>query len=86
MCLFCATMFISLPKDLSAQELSSEQKEVKITLEKIYDFWVKRDLEGYMSCLHEKYTGWYGNDPLPLDKSSPRKWEMVNDRRARRCD
>jgi hypothetical protein len=61
---------ISLP-----QEWSNEQKEALAIAQKMEDCWVKRDLDGYMSCLHENFIGWFQKDPLPLNKESLRKWE-----------
>jgi hypothetical protein len=37
--------------------------------------WANRDLDGYMSCLHENFIGWFQEDPLPQDKKSLRYWE-----------
>jgi len=62
---------------LFPQEWSSEQKEAWATVEKMFDFWAKRDLEGYMNCLHPNFVGWFHNDPLPLDKKSLRNWESL---------
>ena len=42
------------------------------------DFWAKRDVDGYMSCLHENFIGWFQNDPLPLKKESLQNWEKFN--------
>ena len=58
-----------------AQEWSGEQKEVWKSHQKMTDSWAKRDLDGYMSCLHENFIGWYNEDPLPIDKKSLRYWE-----------
>ena len=57
-------LFLSLTI-LFSQEWSNEQKEALAVLEKLYDAWAKRDLDGYMDCLHENYIGWYHNNPLP---------------------
>jgi hypothetical protein len=39
------------------------------------EFWADRNLDGYMSCLHENFIGWFNEDPLPIDKNSLRNWE-----------
>ena len=57
------------------QEWSTEQKEALGIVEKMDEFWANRDLDGYMSCLHENFIGWFQEDPLPLDKNSLRHWE-----------
>lgn len=57
------------------QEWSKEQKDVWQVSQKMEEFWAKRDLDGYMSCLHENFIGWFNEDPLPIDKNSLRNWE-----------
>ena len=74
--LFMAT--ISWPMISSSQEWSSEQQEVWELSERMEKFWIERDLDGYMSCLHENFIGWYGEDPLPIDKKSLRNGESYN--------
>ena len=61
-----------------SQEWSSEQKEAWEIVEKMSEFWANRDLDGYMSCLHENFIGWYNKDPLPLKKNSLQNWEKFN--------
>ena len=58
-----------------SQEWSSEQKDAWGIAEKMNEFWANRDLDGYMSCLHENFIGWYNEDPLPINKKSLRNWE-----------
>jgi hypothetical protein len=74
--LFMAT--ISWPMISSSQQWSTEQQEVWELSEKMEKFWVQRDLDGYMSCLHENFIGWYGDAPLPIDKNSLRNSEDYN--------
>ena len=57
------------------QEWSAEQKEALGIVEKMDESWANRDLDGYMSCLHENFIGWFQEDPLPIDKKSLRHWE-----------
>lgn len=57
------------------QEWSTEQKEALGIIEKMDESWANRDLDGYMSCLHENFIGWFQEDPLPIDKKSLRHWE-----------
>ncbi len=59
-----------------AQEWSAEQKEALGITQKMVKYWVDRDIDGYMSCLHDNFIGWLGEDPLPLDKNSLRHWEV----------
>jgi len=58
-----------------SQEWSNEQKEALSITEQMVEFWVDRDIDGYMSCLHDNFIGWFNEDPLPLDKNSLRHWE-----------
>jgi hypothetical protein len=57
------------------QEWSAEQKEAWGICDKMHETWANRDLEGYMSCLHENFVGWYNQDPLPIDKKTLQLWE-----------
>ena len=57
------------------QEWSTEQKEALEIVQKMDEFWANRNLDGYMSCLHENFIGWFNEDPLPIDKNSLRNWE-----------
>ena len=73
--LFLSIIIISCPIISFSQEWSNEQKEVWEFAQKMEDSWANRDLEGYMSCLHKNFIGWFQNDPLPIDKNSLRNWE-----------
>jgi len=57
------------------QEWSAEQKEAFGIVEQMNDSWANRDLDGYMSCLHENFIGWFQDNPLPIDKKTLRQWE-----------
>ena len=74
--LFMAT--ISWPMISSSQQWSTEQQEVWELSERMEKFWAERDLDGYMSCLHENFIGWYGDAPLPINKNSLRNSEDYN--------
>jgi ketosteroid isomerase-like protein len=39
------------------------------------EYWASRDLENYLNCLHEDFTGWFPGDPLPVDKNTNQKFE-----------
>ena len=72
----CVILVIST--SVICQEWSAEQQEVWELSERMEKFWIERDLDGYMSCLHENFIGWYGEDPLPIDKKSLRNGESYN--------
>jgi len=57
------------------QEWTPEQKEAYGISEKMEEFWADRNLDGYMSCLHENFIGWFQDAPLPSDKNSLRNFE-----------
>ena len=71
--LSCITL--ALGTSAFCQEWSNEQKEALRIVEKMDESWANRDLDGYMSCLHENFIGWFQEDPLPIDKKSLRYWE-----------
>jgi len=59
---------------LFGQEWSTEQKEVWKNVETYWDFSAKGDVEGFMSYVHDDYSGWSNSDALPDDKTSVRKY------------
>ena len=69
----CVILVIST--SASCQEWSAEQKEAFGIVEQMNDSWANRDLDGYMSCLHENFIGWFQDSPLPIDKKTLRQWE-----------
>lgn len=58
-----------------AQEWSNEQKEVLKATQTLYEYWANRDLESYMNCTHKDFSGWFENEPLPVNKNVLQKWE-----------
>ena len=73
--LLCSCVILVISTSAFCQEWSAEQKEAYGISAKMEEFWANRDLDGYMSCLHENFIGWYNEDPLPIDKNSLRNWE-----------
>lgn len=59
---------------LLAQEWSKAQKEVWESIEKAWELSAKRDLEGFLSYLHDDYSGWYYGSYMPGGKESAKKW------------
>lgn len=57
-----------------AQEWSKAQKEVWRTVEKAWELMAKRDLDGFLSMLHDDYSGWYYESAMPGCKETARKW------------
>jgi len=71
--LFC--VILGLGTSAFGQEWTAEQKEAWGIVEKMTKSWANRDLDGYMSCLHENFIGWFNEDPMPIDKKTLRNWE-----------
>jgi hypothetical protein len=67
-----AIVFIS---NSFAQEWTSEQREAWKTVKKMYENWEKRDLEGYINCMHKDFSGWYQKTKLPFTKDDLKKFE-----------
>jgi len=40
------------------QAYSDEEKKVWQLEEKYWEYWIKKDIEGYLSLLHEDFLGW----------------------------
>jgi len=59
---------------LFAQEWSEAQKEVWDTIKKAWELSAQRDLDGFLSMLHDDYSGWYYESAMPGSKESARKW------------
>lgn len=60
---------------INAQEWSNEQKDVLKATQTLFEFWANRDLESYMNSTHKDFSGWFGDEPLPVNKSILQKWE-----------
>ena len=76
----CSLVLILCLSDsyLYSQEWSKEQLEVWNTVESLYENWANRNLEGYMSLTYKDFTGWFGDDPTPINYKSLEKWEKDN--------
>ena len=55
---------------LFAKEWSDAQMEVLKQVEKSYDLWAKKDIEGWLSYIHEDYCGWHYESAVTQKKSS----------------
>jgi len=58
--------------------LDREQKNDEATIweleERYWDCWIKEDMEGYMSLLHEDFMGWASSLETPGDKKAAREF------------
>lgn len=59
---------------LFGQEWSEKQKEVWKNVETYWDFSAKGDVEGFLSYVHDDYSGWNNQDPLPDSKATIHKF------------
>ena len=73
--LLFSCVILVLNTSVMCQEWSNEQKEALSITEKMVKFWVDRDIDGYMSCLHDNFIGWFNEDPLPVERKTLRNWE-----------
>lgn len=71
-------MLLLAPVALYAQEWSPAQKEVWNTVEKMWEMSAKGDVEGELSYCDNELSLWVQNDPLPIGKSSFKKWTAFN--------
>ena len=68
----CLAMLVST--HLSAQEWSTEQKEVWKNVETYWDLARKGDIEGVLVYLHNDFSGWNNLSPLPDDRATRVKY------------
>jgi len=70
--LLCTMLIV--PMHMFAQEWSPAQKEVWKTVETMWELSAKGDVDGELAYCDEELSLWIQNDPLPLGKTSFRKW------------
>jgi ketosteroid isomerase-like protein len=58
----------------AAGDWSAEQKEVWSSVTAYWDEYAAGDVDGFLSYMHEDYSGWGYEQPLPTGKESSRKW------------
>lgn len=56
------------------QEYSEAEKEIWQLEAKYWECWINKDMEGYLSLLHDGFIGWPSQLELPGDKKSARKF------------
>jgi len=59
-----------ISSSLLAQEWSTEQKDVWKNVEAYWDLGAKGDIEGFLTYMHDDFSGWNINSPLPDDKDT----------------
>jgi uncharacterized protein (TIGR02246 family) len=55
---------------LVAHEWTDAEKEVLKEMEKSYELWVKKDIEGFLSYIHDDYCGWHYESAVTQKKSN----------------
>jgi len=56
------------------QEYPDVEKEIWQVEERYWECWIKGDIEGYMSLLHEDFIGWPSSLEMPGDKTAAREF------------
>jgi ketosteroid isomerase-like protein len=60
------------------EALNQAHKNAEATIweleERYWDCWIKEDMEGYMSLLHEDFMGWASSLETPGDKKAAREF------------
>jgi len=56
------------------QEYSDAEKKVWQLEERYWEYWINKDIEGYLSLLHEDFLGWASSLELPGDKKASREF------------
>ena len=67
-----ALLFLATPA--VGQEWSPAQKEVWKTVETMWELYAKGDVEGELTHADDELSLWLQDAPIPVDKSSYRKW------------
>ena len=50
------------------------EREVWQLEERYWEYWIQKDIEGYMSLLHEDFIGWPSSLEMPGDKKAARQF------------
>ncbi len=60
------------------EALNEEHKNAEAAIweleEQYWNYWIKKDMEGYMSLLHEEFMGWASSLEMPGDKKAAREF------------
>ena len=55
---------------LFAHEWTKAEQEVLNDMEKSYEMWAKKDIEGFLSYIHDDYCGWHYESAVTQKKSN----------------
>ena len=67
---FLLIVLISMGTTVLASEWTDAEKEVLSDMEKSYETWVKKDMEGFLNYIHDDYCGWHYESAVPQKKSN----------------
>jgi len=70
---FLCLLFTWVGPGVFAQTWSVEEKEILKTMEEMRQAIERKDIEGFMSFIHEDFSGWGTVSTLPTDKEFRRK-------------
>ncbi len=68
----CLAVLVASP--VAAADWSAAQQDVWKNVEAYWASWSKGDINGFQGYVHEDYSGWSVDSPLPAGKSSSGKW------------
>ena len=58
----------------AAGDWSDAQKDVWADVQAYWELWTKGDITGFASHMHDDYSGWSVDSPMPASKASSTKW------------
>jgi ketosteroid isomerase-like protein len=70
----CVAMSAMLAAPASAGDWSDDQKEVWSAIEGYWEVYAAGDVDGFLAAMHDDYTGWSYDQPLPSGKKTTEKW------------
>ena len=70
----CVAVLAALAAPASAGEWSADQKEAWSAIEAYWEDYASGDVDGFLATMHDDYSGWSYDQPLPSGKKSAEKW------------
>ena len=61
----------------SAQEFSHDEMEVWQAIEECSDIYATENMDNWMGCYHDDFSGWLYGDPVPRHKSYGRTFDAI---------
>ncbi len=70
----CVAVLTVLAAPCSAGDWSADQKEVWSAVEGYWADYAAGDVDGFLATMHDDYSGWSNDQPLPSGKKTAEKW------------